>query len=683
MTIREKLTSISRNLWWSWNPEVLALYRRLAPTQFETHKSNPVVALRHADESVFNVGAFQRDVNEAFDAFQAYMKETPRLEDAPKTAYFCMEYGIHESLPIYSGGLGVLAGDHTKAASDLGVPFVAVGLLLRDGYFRQSFDESGMQQAEYHKLVTDDHPMELVKDEDGNTIHIPVEIGGETLFLQAWRLDVGHTPLFLLDSDLDANPDHMRPLTRRLYQGGRPVRIRQEVVLGIGGLRLLRRLGYQFDVYHMNEGHCAFITFELLREYQDHGLSREEAIERIIDRCVFTTHTPVMAGHDRFEPELFLEIMWRMRDRLGMSDHEILSYGRVRPDDHAEWFTMTVLGLKMARTSNGVSALNGAVAREQWKELYPDRPVDEVPIGSITNGVHMPTWAAPLSRAFLNERLGDWMQNRFDPAFWERIKDLPDADLWALRSALRGSLIQYINERTQTQSISQEVALDPDALTIGFARRFATYKRAPLLFHDIERAEAIFAQSDRPVQIVYAGKAHPADDGGKEFIRRILEIAKHGAFRGKVVFLEDYNMEVGRMLISGCDVWLNNPRRPMEASGTSGQKIAMHGGLNCSILDGWWPEGYRGNNGWAIGGENDSYESEQQQDSADAAALYDILENEVLPAFYTRNDDGVPSAWVARMKEAMSYLPYQFSAERMVKDYVEEIYRFDFQAETQ
>lgn len=682
MTTRQKLTALSQNMWWSWNPEVLALFRRLAPEEFHEQLSNPIIALRAADDAVFEDPAFVRDVDEAFDAFESYMQAPARIEDAPRTAYFCMEYGLHESLPIYSGGLGVLAGDHTKATSDLGVPFVAVGLLLRDGYFRQSFDESGVQQAHYHTLNTDDHPLELVTDEDGAVLTVPVEIGAETLHLQAWRLDVGRTPLFLLDSDLDANPDHFRALTRRLYQGGRPVRIRQEVVLGIGGLRLLRRLGYHFDVYHMNEGHCAFITLEMLREYQDNGLDRDEAINRIRERCVFTTHTPVMAGHDRFEPELFLEIMWRMRDRLGMTDQEILALGRVRPNDHEEWFTMTVLGLNMARTSNGVSALNGAVAREQWKEMYPDRPVEEVPIGSVTNGIHLPTWAAPLSRAFLNERLGDWMSNRFDPSYWERLKDIPDKDLWALRSSLRGALVQYVKERTRRQSFAQEFGLDPDALTIGFARRFATYKRAPLLFHDLQRAEALFGQPDKPVQIVYAGKAHPADEGGKDFIRQILEIGKHGAFRGKVVFVENYNMEVGRMLISGCDVWLNNPRRPMEASGTSGQKIAIHGGLNCSILDGWWPEGYNGDNGWAIGGEDDHYETEEVHDAADARALYDLLEQEIIPAFYSRGGDGVPAQWVARMKAAMTFLPYQFSAERMVKDYVEQIYRSDVSAET-
>lgn len=681
MTTRQKLTALSRNMWWSWNPEALALFQRLAPNAFASSDNNPAIALRHASEAVLNEPAFARDVDEAYHAFESYMREPSRLDDAPRTAYFCMEYGIHESLPIYSGGLGVLAGDHAKAASDLGLPFVAIGLLLRDGYFRQTFDETGMQQAEYTPLNPEEQPLELVTKEDGAPLTVAVEIGADTLHLQAWRLDLGRTRLYLLDSDFDANAEHMRGLTRRLYQGGRPVRIRQEVILGIGGMRLLEALGEEFDVYHMNEGHCAFLTLELLRTYLQQGVSRDDAMQRIREQCVFTTHTPVMAGHDRFEPELFLEVMWRLRDQLGMSDHDLLSLGRVRPNDHQEWFTMTVLGLNMARSSNGVSALNGAVARQQWKDMYPDRPVDDVPITSVTNGIHLPTWAAPLSRAFLNERLGDWMQNRFESSFWSRLADLSDEDLWALRAGLRGSLIQYVRERVAKQSFPQHFDLDPDALTIGFARRFATYKRAPLLFHDLERAEAFFARADRPVQILYAGKAHPADEGGKEFIRRILEISQRGAFRGRIVFLENYNMEVGRMLVSGCDVWLNNPRRPMEASGTSGQKVAVHGGLNLSVLDGWWPEGYNGSNGWAIGADEEHYASEEEHDAADARSLYDVLEGEVIPAFYDRDEAGIPRAWVAKMKQAMTVLPYQFSAERMVLDYVEQIYRNNVEAE--
>ena len=434
-------------------------------------------------------------------------------------------------------------------------------------------------------------------------------------------------------------------------------------------------IGIETDVYHMNEGHCAFLSLELIRELQLAGVSFEDAVDRVREQCVFTTHTPVMAGHDRFEPELFGEVMWPYRDKLSLTDQQLMGLGRVNPDDHGEWFTMTVLGLKTARVANGVSKLNGEVARGQWKDMYPDLPLDDVPIGSITNGIHLPTWTAPLSRAFFNERVGNWLENRFEPEFWKQVADLPAADLWALRQSLRGALVSYVNERLPKQTVAQEVQLDPDALTIGFARRFATYKRAPLIFRDVERVRKLFASEDKPVQIIFAGKAHPDDEGGKDFIRHILNLARSEGFRGKVVFLEDYNMEVGRMLVSGCDVWLNNPRRPMEASGTSGQKIAVHGGLNLSILDGWWPEGYNGTNGWAIDAGRTEFPSYEEQDAADSEALYRLLEEEVIADFYDRNADGVPEKWVKRMKAAFESLPYAFSAERMVADYVNEVYR--------
>ena len=675
MTNRQKLTSIARNFWWSWNPEALDIFRRLAPEAFAASESNPWVTLRHVTDDQLGDPRVEADINEVYNALQAYLNAQPRLADAPKTSYFCMEYGLHESLHSYSGGLGVLAGDHAKAASDLGLPFTAIGLLLRDGYFKQYFDEHGTQQAEYLPMNTDDHPLELVKTDDGLPLLVSVRLGHDTLTLQAWKLDVGRTAMYFLDSDHDQNAEHLRGLTRRLYQGGRPVRIRQEVILGIGGVRLLRALGIETDVYHMNEGHCAFLALELIRELQQDGVGFDEAVERVREQSVFTTHTPVMAGHDRFEPELFGEVMWPYRDKLSLNDQQLLGLGRVNPDDHGEWFTMTVLGLKTARAANGVSKLNGEVARDQWKDMFADRPVDEVPIGSITNGIHLPTWTAPISRAFFNERVGNWLDNRFDVDFWQRVADLPAADLWALRQSLRGVLVSYANERMAQQSVRQEAGLDPDALTIGFARRFATYKRAPLLFRDIERVRKLFASQDRPVQIIFAGKAHPDDEGGKDFIRHILHVARGEGFRGKVVFLENYNMEVGRMLVSGCDVWLNNPRRPMEASGTSGQKIAVHGGLNLSILDGWWPEGYDGSNGWAIDAGQADFSSYEEQDAADAEALYRLLEEEVIPDFYNRNDAGVPEKWIARMKSAMAGLPYKFSAERMVADYVNEVYR--------
>jgi alpha-glucan phosphorylase-like protein len=438
---------------------------------------------------------------------------------------------------------------------------------------------------------------------------------------------------------------------------------------------MLRALNASAEVYHLNEGHCAFLLFELMRERMAAGESRQEAEAWVRDHCVFTTHTPVLAGHDRFEPELLTSQLWKMRDALHLSDEQLLAYGRVKADDHQEWFTMTVLGLGLTRAANGVSKLNGEVAREQWSQLYPDRPTADVPIGHVTNGIHLPTWTAQPARDFASERLGDWEADRLAPTFWQKIDDVPDADLWALRSTLRRRLIEFVQQHVARQTMQQTFGLDPDALTIGFARRFATYKRAPLLFHDAERAGRILSNADRPVQIIYAGKAHPADEGGKRFIQQIWGMTQEEPFKGRVLFLENYNMEIGRMLVSGCDVWLNNPRRPMEASGTSGQKVSAHGGLNLSILDGWWPEGYNEGNGWAIGDDASAQiaSDPSKQDAQDAEFLYQTLETSVVPEFYDRTD-GVPARWVARMKNAMRELPAQFSSERMVKDYVEQLY---------
>lgn len=676
MTTREKLDALAANMWWSWNPEVLDLFRRLNPEAFRQSRNNPLPALRQADASTLEEPGFISDVDEAYEALQQYLQRASVFDDPPQVAYFCMEYGLHESMPTYSGGLGILAGDHAKTASDLGVPFTAVGLLLREGYFRQHFDAHGTQLADHTMLDPEQHPLKLVTgDHDGAPLTVTVHLGHQPLHLQAWQLDLGRTTLYLLDTDFDANPEHLRGLTRRLYQGGNVVRIQQEIILGIGGLRMLRAIGAEADVYHMNEGHCAFLTLELMRELKDEGLTREEAEDRIRAETIFTTHTPVIAGHDRFAPHLFNEQMGAFREQLGLSEHELLAYGRVNPGDGAEHFTMTVLGLKLARQANGVSALNGHVARQQWHQLYLDRELDEVPIGHITNGIHLPTWTAPHARAFLNERFGDWLTRRTDPAFWAQVDELSDEELWRYRSTLRRILIEYAREHAAQQSLPQTPQLDPEALTIGFARRFATYKRAPLLFHDPDRAIRLLSQADRPVQVLYAGKAHPADEPGKALIRRIFEMSQHEAIQGRVVFLENYDMEVGRMLISGCDVWLNNPRRPMEASGTSGQKISVHGGLNVSILDGWWPEGYNGENGWPIGDEVDEPLEQHVLDARDAEALYSVLENEVVPTFFDRGDDGIPHKWVAHMRAAIRTLPHQFSSARMVTDYVEQMYR--------
>jgi len=679
MTTRDKLDALADNLWWSWSPQARNLFRRLNPEVFEASNHTPRASLAAADDDVLNDPAFQDEVDSVYETFTNYMEQESHFDDAPSTAYFCMEYGLHESMPLYSGGLGVLAGDHSKAASDLGLPFTAVGLFLREGYFRQSFDADGWQQASYPVLDPDQHPVDLVTDADGDTVTVSVDVGTETVHIRAWEVALGRTSLYLLDTDFDANADAHQGLTRRLYGGDNRQRLKQEIVLGIGGLRLLRTLDVTPDVYHANEGHCAFLMLELLREKLEEGSVQPDAEAWVREHCVFTTHTPVPAGHDRFGPDLFRDELAGFAETSGLSMPDLLGYGRVDPDDPSESFCMTVLGLKLSRAANGVSQLNGHVARQQWQSLYPDRPLDDVPIGAITNGVHMPTWTAQPARDFLKTHLGeDWLRERHRADFWNQMAEVSDEDLWFLRSAMRKRLIRFINEHVQTQTLPQHPDLDPEALTIGFARRFATYKRAPLIFRDFERARDLFADDDRPVQLIYAGKAHPADKEGKRFIQRIFEISQQDGFEGRVVFLENYNMEIGRMLVSGCDVWLNNPRRPLEASGTSGQKIAPHGGLNLSVLDGWWPEGYNEDNGWAIGKEpTGDYGTEDPavQDREDALSLYEQLEDEVIPAFYDRDEDGLPRRWIGRIREAMTTLLGPFTAKRMVIDYVNQMYR--------
>lgn len=675
---QQQLQELVQNIWWSWHPETLSLFEQLNPDAFKASGNNPVIALRVAKTDVLSDAKFQKAVAKQYEAFQAYMaRKAPA--DFPNVAYYCMEYGLHESLALYSGGLGILAGDHTKAASDVTLPFTAIGLFLREGYFSQTFQQDGYQQQHYSLVNPDDLPVSLVTNADGTPLLVTVDIGDQPLQVQAWRLNIGHTVMYLLDTDVEGNPDELRLLTHRLYAGGSDTRIKQEVVLGIGGTRLIRALGLQPEVFHMNEGHCAFLTYELLREYLHAGVPLHEAEEKVALQCVFTTHTPVEAGHDRFDPMLTVKTLYKMRDALGMDNAKFLSYGRMEGDSAESMFNMTFLGFKLSRAKNGVARLNGILSRQMWKDLWGYENEDDVPITHITNGVHLGTWAAPLAQTFLADKVGNWQDDASHDGFWDKISKIQGKTLWKYRNDLKQKLIDYVNAKVPSQSIHQEVALKADVLTVGFARRFATYKRATLLFSDLDRLIRIVNHPERPVQFVFAGKAHPADEPGKALIKRIYELTQHPQLKGKVVFLENYNMEVGRALISGVDVWLNNPRRPMEASGTSGQKVALHGGLNLSILDGWWPEGYNGANGWAIGAD-DSAEVRtdiEAQDAEDAQYLYDLLEGEVTQAYYTRDKNGVPTQWVEKMKNAMQSLIYSFSAERMVRDYVERIYKFN------
>lgn len=676
MTPQDQLNELSRNLWWSWNPDALTLFKRLNPDAFAASGNNPIVALKHARQVELEDPYVIEQIDSVYRKFRRYMDEPGGREDAPSVSYFCMEYGLHESMPLYSGGLGILAGDHTKAASDVGLRFTAVGLFIREGYFRQYFDSDGMQHDDYPAIDVTQHPVEPVLDQNGQPIVVTVHSGDDPIHIRAFRIEIGKTKLYLLDTDFASNPYRFRFLTRRLYQGDRKTRIQQEIILGIGGARMLHEIGIRSDVYHLNEGHCAFLTLELMREHVEKGASFDEAREKVRAQSVFTTHTPVPAGHDRFSPELFMSCMHTFRDSLRISDHQLMSLGRVNPDDPSEEFTMTVLGLRLARAANGVSKLNGKVARRQWHHMYPDRPAEEVPISHITNGIHLPTWASPASRTFLRVNLGSWTNDREKQSTWDRIDQVSDQAIWEYRRKLRQNLIDFVNRKVAQQSLPQKSLLNPRALTIGFARRFATYKRAPLLFSDIERVANLFSKYERNIQVIYAGKAHPQDEGGKEFIRTIYELSQQSQFKGRLIFLENYNMEIGRMLVSGCDVWLNNPRRPYEASGTSGQKIALHGGLNLSILDGWWPEGYdNGTNGWAIGTDaSHEYMDPAEQDAIDAELLYQVLENEVLPLFNKRGPEGLPNDWIQMIRSSIRSLTYQFSAHRMITDYIDQMY---------
>ncbi|MGB1048061.1 MAG: alpha-glucan family phosphorylase [Rhodothermales bacterium] len=676
MTPQDQLNELSKNLWWSWNPDALTLFTRLNRHAFQSSRNNPLMALKYAKRDALEDPYVIEQIDSVYRKFRRYMDEPGGQEAGPRVSYFCMEYGLHESMPLYSGGLGILAGDHVKAASDVGLPFTAVGLFIREGYFRQYFDEQGRQHDDYPAIDVTNHAVELVTDENGRAIVVTVHSGDEPIHLRAFRLQVGKSTLYLLDSDFSENPYWIRFLTRRLYQGDRITRLQQEIILGIGGLRMLKALGVETDVYHMNEGHCAFLSLELLNDALASGMNLERASKHVREQCVFTTHTPVPAGHDRFAPEQFNWAMSTMRRELGMDERTMLSFGRVNADDDAEEFTMTILGLKLARAANGVSKLNGEVARRQWHHLYSDRSVDEVPISHITNGIHLPTWASPASRTFLRVNLGSWTNDREKQSTWDRIDEVSDANLWEYRRKLRQNLIDFVNRQVQHQTLPQKSLLNPRALTIGFARRFATYKRAPLLFSDVDRVADLFSKYERNIQVIYAGKAHPKDEGGQAFIQQIYELSQRAEFKGRLIFLENYNMEIGRMLVSGCDVWLNNPRRPYEASGTSGQKIALHGGLNLSILDGWWPEGYDGSNGWAIGHEaSHEIKDPEIQDAEDAEFLYRTLENEVLPLFNKRGEDGLPKEWISMIRSSIRSLTYQFSAHRMILDYVNDMYR--------
>jgi starch phosphorylase len=694
--LKSQLKELSHNLWWAWNPHIIKLFRDLDPDAFRAANPNPVSVLAGFEpdrfEGLAKDAALRARVDSAFRELREYLSagrtwgsvHAGPLRVRP-VAYFSAEFGIHESLPVYSGGLGVLAGDHLKSASDLGLPLVAVGLFYRESYFRQRIGRDGQQHAEYVRSPSELLPASPALTPDGKPIIVEVPLSRETLRAQVWEIAVGRNKLFLLDTDVDGNSEENRQLAARLYFGDQRIRIRQELLLGVGGVRALRAAGIHWGGLHLNEGHSAFATLEYTRFLMEQtGADFRTCAQEVAQSTVFTTHTPVDAGHDRFPPELVDDHLEPLRRSLGLSQHEFLGLGRIRPEDHREALCMTVLAFKMSRYANGVSALHGRITRKSWQVLWPHHREDEVPVGHITNGVHVRTWLAPAMQELYAKHIGaDWREHLADPRMWSRIDSVPDAELWETHRVLKAALVRFVRRRLAEQRrrndypeelvASAKDALEPDVLTIGFARRFATYKRASLIFSDMPRLKRLFANAQRPVQIVFSGKAHPADRPGQEVLRQVHEAAFDGELKNRVVFIEDYDINVGRHLVQGVDVWLNNPRRPQEASGTSGQKVLLNGGLNFSVLDGWWAEAYDGLNGFAIG-DGITHVNVEEQDRRDAASLYDTLENAIIPAYYDRDDQGVPRGWIERMKRTIRTLGWRFNTDRMVIDYANNCY---------
>jgi starch phosphorylase len=598
-------------------------------------------------------------------------------------AYFSAEFALHQSLPIYAGGLGVLAGDHCKEASDLGIPLVGIGFMYPQGYFHQRVSSDGWQQEHYERINWADAPIETAITPDGKPCIVAVPLGDRTVLAAVWRVRVGHVRLFLLDTDLEENAPWDRELSARLYGGDRETRIQQEVILGIGGVRVLRAMGLEPAVWHLNEGHAAFVVLQRIREHIERGLSFDDALEMVRKSTVFTTHTPVPAGHDAFPYHLVEKHLAGCWGDLGQHRARFLALGE-HDSGHGSMFNMTALAMRAAGGINAVSELHGHVTREMWQGMWPGQPVDAVPVQAITNGVHVPTWVAANVRELLTAHLGeDWIRRVDDPATWQRFDAIPDAELWRVRLTLRDALFAWIRERARQRWTIERVApprvvthgamLDPDALTIGYARRFAQYKRPELIFHDVERLARILNAPGRPVQLVFAGKAHPADDPAKHHLQRVFRRALDPMFGGRVAFIDDYDLHVAHLLVQGCDVWLNNPRKPLEASGTSGMKAALNGVPHLSIGDGWWAEGFTGDNGWLIEGGADA-NNHEAADRADAEALYTLLERDVVPAFYDRDQAGVPAAWMRVVREAMRTNLPRFSTARMLKEYVRRLY---------
>ena len=695
-SIHDKLVRLSGNLWWSWQPDVTAIFRQIDPVLWSKVDHNPVLLLEQYPSEKIDQRArelmLHSSINRAYRRWLQYMQSKDTwggthagLLGHRPAAYFSAEFGLHESLPIYSGGLGVLSGDHLKSASDLGIPLVAVGLFYDEGYFLQRIDENGWQQESYTECDTSKLPIHRAQSADGKPIVISVDTRTGKIYAQVWRVDAGRIPLYLLDTDIPENKDEDRHLTARLYGGDQRTRIRQEIMLGIGGVRALDALGICPSVIHMNEGHSAFAPLEIIRQrMKNDGLSFDEALRATAAMGVFTTHTPVAAGHDRFNGELVDEHVGPLADDLGLEKESLLGLGRVDPQNGNESFCMTVLAFKLSRRANAVSSLHGVVSRRMWAGLWPWRSEEEIPIGHITNGVHVPTWLAAQMRVLYDRVLpANWYLQSGQPEVWAGFEEVTPAELWETHLSLKNRLIVYsrnllVEQAERRGESDQRIAelhevLDPEYLTIGFARRFAPYKRTDLVMHDIDALRNIVNDAERPVQFIFAGKSHPADEHGKAILQRIFKLTQHDDFKGRIVILEDYDINLGRHLVQGVDVWLNNPRRPQEASGTSGQKVVLNGGLNCSVLDGWWAEAYDGANGFAIG-NGLIHVDPNIQDQRDADNLHDVLVNQIIPLYYDRDADDLPQEWIKRMKRAVRTLGWRFNADRMVMDYVSQAY---------
>ena len=690
-----RLGELAYNLWWTWNPDSQRLYSGIDKELWDRLSHNPVLFLRHVERAKLNAVTNSRYFLEFYDrtmrAFDQYMQAEstwysssyPELRHNP-IAYFSMEFGLHEIFPIYAGGLGVLSGDHVKEASDLGMPFVGVGLYYSEGYFTQRITEDGWQEASYTRHALEDLPVMVVLDDKDKPVNLSIELPGRDVVARVWEIRVGRVPLYVLDTNVPENSPVDRALSAHLYSSDPDVRISQEILLGIGGMRALRVLGYNPSVWHLNEGHSAFLILERARELVASGHSFDEALEMVRATNVFTTHTPVPAGNDEFALWLTDKYFANLWPELGITRDQFIDLAR----HNVSWgdsFSMPMLALRYSYSCNAVSELHGKVARKMWHYVWPERREDDVPITHITNGVHAGTWLARRMGHLFDHYLGpEWREHADDPEIWDQVRNIPDDELWAIRRHLKRKLVYYITDFSRNrwmkggmapiQVLAGGALLDPNVLTIGFARRFAPYKRANLILRNFNRLLSLLNRPGMPVQVIFAGKSHPDHEGGKMLIQEVYRAVKRPEAGGRLVFLDEYDMNLARFLVQGVDVWLNTPRRPNEASGTSGQKAAMNGVLNFSVLDGWWREGYNGKNGWAIGEDRD-YDNPDQQDELEAESLYDILENEIIPLYYEeRTVDGLSVEWVERVKESIRTLAPQFNTRRMVKEYLERMY---------